>query len=40
MKRLAWVIAAMLVLATSVDSAADPGHERPRITVMRWKDEP
>lgn len=40
MKRLAWVIAAMLVLATSVEAAADPGHERPLITVMRWEDEP
>lgn len=32
------------VLATALASlpevAADPGHERPRITVMRWKDAP
>lgn len=40
MKRLAFVIAGLLVPLTSVESGADPGHERRRITVMRWMDEP
>ena len=26
--------------ATLPVAAADPGHERPRITVMRWEEEP
>ena len=31
---------ALAVLAAPVDVAADPGHARPRITVMRWQDPP
>lgn len=35
---------APLVLATALSpmppAGADPGHARPRITVMRWQDEP
>lgn len=39
------VLMVPLVLATAVVAAparvaADPGHERPRITVMRWQDAP
>jgi hypothetical protein len=40
MKRLALLVAGLLVLLSPIESAADPGHERPRITVMRWPDEP
>ena len=31
---------ALAVLGAPVDVAADPGHARPRITVMRWQDPP
>ena len=32
---------ALLVGSTAtVPAVADPGHERPRITVMRWKEPP
>jgi hypothetical protein len=40
MKRLPFAIAGLLVLLTSTESGADPGHDRPRITMMRWKAEP
>jgi len=42
MKRLALVVMGLLLLVvfSGFESAADPGHEKPRITVMRWKDEP
>src|SRR5687767_8864957 len=37
-------VAALLLLLGSVASlpvaTADPGHERPKITVMRWEDPP
>lgn len=31
---------ALAVLGAPVEVAADPGHARPRITVMRWQDPP
>lgn len=28
------------MVSTSTEVAADPGHKRPKITVMRWQDPP
>ncbi len=38
-KRLA-VVAAVVGALIPQPVDADPGHERPRITVLRWQDEP
>lgn len=40
MRRLALVLALVAPLVVAVPTRADPGHERPRITVMRWQDPP
>ena len=40
MKRLALVLAIVPVVAAVGPARSDPGHERPRITVMRWQDPP
>lgn len=40
MKRLAISCIALAVMGTATPVGADPGHERPRITVMRWEDPP
>lgn len=40
MRRLVLVVPLIVVLATGGAVSADPGHERPRITVMRWQDPP
>lgn len=42
MRRCVAVIgaAALTVLGAPVEVGADPGHARPRVTVMRWQDPP
>lgn len=40
MRRTALAVTSILLVATGLPAAADPGHERPRITVMRWQDPP
>lgn len=40
MRRVLVLLPLLLVLAPVEGVSADPGHERPRITVMRWKDAP
>ena len=40
MRRPLVVLGAMIIATSSVAAEADPGHERPRITVMRWEDPP
>lgn len=42
MKRYGAVLGAVVLAAVCVPAgvSADPGHERPRITVMRWQDPP
>jgi hypothetical protein len=42
MKRALLLVVVMCVgsLSTVPVAVADPGHERPRITVMRWKEAP
>ncbi|MCA1707240.1 MAG: hypothetical protein LC808_29835 [Actinobacteria bacterium] len=42
MKRvlLATFLALAAVLALGPSAVGDPGHERPKITVMRWQDPP
>lgn len=42
MRRAAMVplVLATFVVAPPAQVGADPGHARPRITVMRWQDEP
>ena len=41
MLRRAGLVSALVVVALSMPPAlADPGHERPKITVMKWKEPP
>lgn len=40
MRRALLVPIVLAAVFVPVDVAADPGHARPRITVMRWQDEP
>ena len=40
MKRLALVLSIVPLVAAIGPARSDPGHERPRITVMRWQDPP
>lgn len=40
MRRLVIALPFVLILGSGAHVAADPGHERPRITVMRWQDPP
>ena len=42
MRRIVAVVGAgaLAVMGAPVEVSADPGHARPRITVMRWQDPP
>lgn len=40
MKRTALALVGLLIAATGPYAAADPGHGRPKITVMRWQSPP
>lgn len=40
MKRVTTSASLVVLLLSGGSVAADPGHERPRITVMRWQDAP
>jgi hypothetical protein len=40
MKPAALVAASLLVVLVPAPGSADRGHERPKITVMRWEDPP
>ena len=40
MRRAVLSVIVLSLLAVAAPVTADPGHERPRITVMRWQDPP
>lgn len=40
MKRMAFLLASLVLAVSAGQAAADPGHQKPRITVMRWQDPP
>jgi hypothetical protein len=40
MRRLAIILPLAVLVTGGGTVAADPGHKRPRITVMRWQDPP
>src|SRR3712207_854322 len=40
MRKILWLVAGVAFLLPATHVQADPGHERPRITVMRWADPP
>ncbi len=40
MKRMAFLLASLILTVSAGGATADPGHQKPRITVMRWQDPP
>lgn len=40
MKRMVMLLASLVLAVSAGQAMADPGHRRPRITVMRWQDPP
>lgn len=40
MRRVAFVLTSLVFAMVAPATSADPGHERPKITVMRWEDPP
>ena len=36
MKRMAFLLGGLVLAVSAGQATADPGHQKPRITVMRW----